>query len=634
MLFKAAVAFKRSGDPRQAEAVAQLMDRLEKKFPRDGLAIGTRTFSFDDLRQQLDRPAELIGRVGDELVTMRLGNASHTAVGIGGTPFLDPSFTVPMLYRTDGPDKEGKDWVEQNLQAAMKFLDRAKSQVAIPGFFPVTAPNLILYRTYDGVYAVVTKEGFVAHGRTHKAGDMLWMSPARGGLQTLMSGDEQQTVKSWWSTLLVDADAEHPVRERRRPARSATTASSSTSWTTWRSRRRRRCSARTWGVSRTRRGWAARPPPGPAFAAMTEYNRLVAVNIDTGKVEWDLGGLASAVLSDEEEQKTTDTKLLTENAYFLGPPLPVNGKLYVLYERNNQIRLACLDPNKLVPTGPRPRPQAGAGLESEPRRAEHPAQPGLQPPRPAELPRLRRRGRRLPDQLRGGGGGGRQRPEPAVGAVLRHRPGAGRRCSANPAFGCRRVVRRGGMPVQPAGGPLPNDRWRAAAPIIARGKVLFTAYDADHIHCLDLRTGNLLWSDDRQEGRPVRRRGDRRQGDRGRQGVGPRAYTLAGEKGQAQAGLAEPEDRHPVRARRRVQGGHLLPPRGRQPGPEGLDRAAGVGHRRERRPGPVEDLLPPQGRRRRRGRRPPAGPGQPRLPRRDALLPVPGGDQPPSRSSS
>lgn len=527
VLFKAAVAFKRSGDPRQAEAVAQLMDRLEKKFPRDGLAIGTRIFSFGDLRQQLERPAELVGRVGEELVTVRLGNASHTAVGIGGTPFLDPSFTVPMLYRTDGPDKEGKDWVDQNLQAAMKFLDRAKAQVAIPGFFPVTTPNLILYRTYDGVYAVVTREGFVAHGRTHKAGDMLWMSPARGGLQTLMSGDEQQTVKNWWGTfwsmrmpsiLFENAQAGSLSHDGKLVYFVDDLAIPSPP----------QVFNPNLGFPNPA-GMGGVPSAGAGVRGMTEYNRLVAVSIDTGKLEWDLGGLASAVLSDEEEQKSTDTNLLTENAYFLGPPLPVNGKLYVLYERNNQIRLACLDPNKLVPAAPGPnrKPELvwSQNLGAPNTRLNQDSNRRVQPSYlayadgvvvcPTNCGAVVAVDVNARSLLWARYYGTAQDPAPMLGE-----PGV-------------RMLggRRGGMPIQPVGGPIPNDRWRAAAPIIAQGKVLFTAHDADHIHCIDLRTGNLLWSDDRKKddlyvGGVI----DGKVLVVGKESV--RAYALAGEKGK------------------------------------------------------------------------------------------------------
>ncbi|HET6572903.1 MAG TPA: PQQ-binding-like beta-propeller repeat protein [Fimbriiglobus sp.] len=529
VLFKAAVAFKRSGDPRQAEAVPQLMDRLAKKFPRDGLSIGTRTYSLDDLKQQLDRPAEQLGRVGDGLVTMRLGNASHTAVSAGGTPFLDPTFTVPMLFRTDGPDKEGKDWVEQNLQAAMKYLDRAKAQVAIPGFFPVTAPGLILYRAYDGVYAVVTRDGYLAYKGTPfekvcRAGELLWMSEDRGGLQTLMKSDAQPTVKNWWGfwsmrmpsilfenaqagslshdgklVYFVDDLAIPPPPQVFNP---------------------------NMGFPGGQMGGL--PPGGAGVRGMTEYNRLVALDIDTGKVEWDLGGLGSAALPEEEEQKTADAKLLTENAYFLGPPLPVNGKLYVLYERNNQVRLACLDSNKLVPTA------SGPGRVPELVWSQNLGAPNT---------RLNQDSNRRVQPCYLAYADGVVVCPTNCGAVVAVDVNARSLLWARyygtdeeppplPGVGVR-GIRRGGFrqAVVPTGGPLPNDRWRAAAPIITQGKVVFTAHDSEHIQCIDLRTGHLLWSDDRKKddlyvGGVI----DGKVLVVGKEAA--RAYTLAGDKGQ------------------------------------------------------------------------------------------------------
>jgi outer membrane protein assembly factor BamB len=59
-----------------------------------------------------------------------------------------------------------------------------------------------------------------------------------------------------------------------------------------------------------------------------------------------------------------------------------------------------------------------------------------------------------------------------------------------------RIGRRRAMPVNPAGGPVPQARWRASAPIVRNGRVIVTAYDARSINCIDLRTGNLIWYDE------------------------------------------------------------------------------------------------------------------------------------------
>src|SRR5207302_7831753 len=42
--------------------------------------------------------------------------------------------------------------------------------------------------------------------------------------------------------------------------------------------------------------------------------------------------------------------------------------------------------------------------------------------------------------------------------------------------------------------------WRVTPPIITEGKVVFTAPEANAIHCLNLRDGSRLWKNGRKEG--------------------------------------------------------------------------------------------------------------------------------------
>ena len=58
-------------------------------------------------------------------------------------------------------------------------------------------------------------------------------------------------------------------------------------------------------------------------------NKLVAYDIRTeGKVQWEMGGQESLQQSD---------------AFFLGPPLPLRGQLYVMAEVKDELRLLALD---------------------------------------------------------------------------------------------------------------------------------------------------------------------------------------------------------------------------------------------------------------------------------------------------
>lgn len=490
-LLKSVIAFQRSGDPRRAEDVGRLLDRLQKKYPRDGLAIGRRTFSFDELKQELTKPVG--GQFGgaDRFVSMTYGNASRTGVGTGGTPFLAATFSAPMLPRRDGVYKDGADWVDQNLTDTLKLLDRGKGQVALPAFFPVTAPNLVIYRTYDGVYAIASRDGYESHGDKYHAGDVVWMSPTKGGLQSLIGDTGRQTVQGWWQgfwqksmptvlfensavgTLSHDGKLVYYVDDLAVPPPQL--------------------------PYNPNMGGVPQPAPGTAagsgeLGGMTDYNRLVALHLDTGKVVWDLGGLATAVMSEQEEQKSTNTLQLTENAFFLGAPLPVNGKLYTLFERGNQLKLACLDPYRVTTVPPTIKGEVSRSY------------PELVWSQNLGSPNTKL----AQDSLR--------RIQPTYlayadgvivcptncGAIVAVDVNArsllwAKYYTAGRPIGFPGSVRPFG--ADPNTGPfaVPRHKWRTSAPLIANGRVVLTAPDMDRLVCLDLRTGTELWSDDRQK---------------------------------------------------------------------------------------------------------------------------------------
>ena len=494
-LFKAAVAFKRAPDRSRVDRVGELMDRVARSLPRDGLVIGRRTYSARDLEVELNRPVDLLfGQVGDQFVSSRYGNAAHTGAGDGGTPFLSPAFVsrVLQLPEEDAP-QDARDWILQAITKAISYLNQSKSkgQVALPGFFPVTAPNLIVYRTYDGVYARVTADGFRAHGKTYNAGDLFWMTTTKGGLHSLVSGlvrNSKSDVEGWW----------RPYWEQRMPTLVYENAQAG--------------SLSHDGKLVYYVDDVAVPPPAqmydPRFGGripnpgmnyrsgdgIDGHSRLVAVELGTGKRVWSLGGPAERKLTEEQERATTDAALLTEDSYFLGPPVPVNGKLYVLYERDSHLRLTCLDPHALV-----------EGKSSDGTPGEFPgilwSQNLGRPNTPLGQDSLRRI---QPVYLAYADGvlvcptncGAVIAVDVNARSLLWAR-GYGATEDESPKMVNGRVIRRP-TPYNMTQ-PLPEDRWRSSAPIIADGKVIVTAHDSDQIQCLDLRTGNLVWADAREK---------------------------------------------------------------------------------------------------------------------------------------
>src|SRR5207245_8827514 len=107
-----------------------------------------------------------------------------------------------------------------------------------------------------------------------------------------------------------------------------------------------------------------------AFNDEVQFSRLTAVDLETGKLRWTLGGRGTSQAltppvpprrivngapvpaappppePDDKRDTLTSAADLTDT-FFLGPPLPLSGKLYQLAEKNTELKLICLDPNKL-----------------------------------------------------------------------------------------------------------------------------------------------------------------------------------------------------------------------------------------------------------------------------------------------
>jgi len=100
--------------------------------------------------------------------------------------------------------------------------------------------------------------------------------------------------------------------------------------------------------------------PGRLSVAI-RASELIALDMQTGLRVWVLGrvfppspGSKNAAtplplpLTEEEADATTSAFRLCLNAIFLGPPMPSNGRLYVMIELDGVVRLLCLDPKTLV----------------------------------------------------------------------------------------------------------------------------------------------------------------------------------------------------------------------------------------------------------------------------------------------
>lgn len=499
-LFKACLAFKRSGDARHAELLKTTLEQLQRATSRDGLALGRKTYTYEQLQAELDRRLELLrpsSTVGEW--AMRGGNPSRSGTVDGGTPFLAPTFRSSMLPVSQSTDQEGNAWISAELEKQFTRDAKMKS-VPLPAFFPVTTTDMVVFRTYSGIYAVSSRD-HVVHGRVIHAGDILWRAKTEVGVHQLVSTNERpsdinmrQNVMTWWGTY-GNTPASNVLFEN--PLIGALAQDGQN----------------VYFVD------DIAIPPSPVTAnqefmmnqmpqqvhsgllgAAIRGGRLVAVNLKSGSEVWELGRPAGGeqianlppALNEDEADKSTNAFQVCRDAVFLGPPLPMNGKLFVLIEQAGVIRLLCLDPKTLV------------------------AVPG-QTRKPTLLwsQKLGRPNTSLPqDSIRRYQGATLAASEGVIvcptnsGAVVAVDIMSHSLLWAHAYRKLEATDRVMPQPMFPGGGPngrypqpaiqLPYDRWRAGGPIIASGRVILTAHDSNRLECLDLRTGKVLWSTARE----------------------------------------------------------------------------------------------------------------------------------------
>jgi outer membrane protein assembly factor BamB len=561
-LFKAALAHQRFGDVEMAEKYwRQLINLVGEK----GVRLTSRgpSYSLAQLRAELDRNAAVGARAlaGWPMVW---GDASRTAVGIGGTPFFESNWRVSMFVpdpeRVKDPENplwlKTAEWVQDKVRNAVDLIERqsgAKKPI-LPGFFPIAGNNRVVFRTYDGVYAFALRDE-PASGL--KAGEIAWSQPLRGALHSMgldSQGGSRGTVEGWWGqfygvvnpgvmsmpgilfenqavgTLSHDNKYVYYVDDLAVPPHPQMLM---------------------WAFQ----GGNMPQQFGP-FTDQVMYNSLMAVEMETGLLKWEIGerktGSSTPVINppgtirrivnadgkvrlmqtqadgSEVELDPNTGKPLPKveepiqpfvppkdvpdsrgflnaadelmDAYFLGPPLPIGGKLYVLVEQNGEIQLCCIDPQRLGPCkvakkqafGPelvwrQPLGMANTRLMQDSLRRTQPCYLAYQdgilvcPTNAGAVIAVNL----LNQSLSWAYTYRAARPEApgnAGGALA-------------PA-----VIRRGLRNVVPGSQQLSSERWYPTPPAIVNGKVIFAPTDGQSIVCLSLRDGNRLWSVNRQPG--------------------------------------------------------------------------------------------------------------------------------------
>lgn len=418
-LYHAVLAFRLAGD---SDGEAKAWQRLGERVGPGGLALGGPAVGLDALRRGLD---QLTPPGGPDWALFR-GDPARSGRGAGDLPYLEPTWQTPTVGHPDS-----QRWLAHAVKNRRDVL-----QPVFPAAVPLALGGRVVCRTHGGVSAFdlhtgrelwratdpLSLDAAMAHaGKKVQLNAWLWEFPP-AQRAALFENEVQGALSS-------DGRRVFAVEELPLPP--------------------------SVPILQTIQAGAVRPL-GPLQPYLS-HNRLRTIDAETGQVLWRQGGRG---------EKGGEL----HEAYFLGPPLPLAGKLYALFEKQGEIRLAGLDP-------------AAGRIDW--------VQPLATPRWPLSLDP----GRRLHAALPAWGDGILVCPTNA-GAVL----------------GVDLLDRRllwaflyhGRLPDRAQGAPLVDptlwqNAWRASAPVLADGKIVLAPPDLDGIVCLDLRTGSLAWQGQREQ---------------------------------------------------------------------------------------------------------------------------------------
>jgi outer membrane protein assembly factor BamB/tetratricopeptide (TPR) repeat protein len=470
-LFKAAFAFHRAGDTKNYDKAWKKLEVAVRES--GGLKAGEEVIPLVKLQEVINQDNKTATEFVNsyDWLTVR-GNNTYTAQAVGSPPLLDSMvWKRPILMDTgdDGePEKETN--AKARIEQAIQTMAAAKMPI-LPGFFPIATNGKLIYRTHNGVRAVFLKDGKDAAG-PYKPGEIAWktLEFARGLSPTLEKANLKQKLDEWMNqyqnvpgfigmlyenTMLGTLSTDH---------------------------------RRVYAIDDL-----AVPPPAqymnPNFwnqgqipADLKPFimsNILMAFDAENGKLLWDT----------QEDPQFADS-------HFLGVPISVGGRLYVLNEKNPgtttpmgdaELRLVCIDPNKKA-VGPKNLIYVESiqqlGMVQQNFRVTHQAARRTNaahlaygegvlvcPTNAGEVFGIDLMSRSLvwsypyrektPDE-------GFTQPNPFQPQPFPPRP-------------------------QPNLGSSTTMNWKSSPPAIVDGKVVFTAPDASSVHCISLRDGKPLW---------------------------------------------------------------------------------------------------------------------------------------------
>ncbi len=495
-LFKASLAFHRAGNAKSYDSTwKRLQANLQGK---QGLQVGEDLVPMAKLEDTL-KETTVVSDVNVYDWPSWRGNDKNAAQASGSPPLLDSWLFKRPIFRDklDGTNEEDPDQaIEQRVTGILKVMNDA-NQPVLPGFFPIASQGLMVYRNHRGLVGVALKKMKMEYDGVpymFERGQIVWktMGMDRSLGELIANTRTRPRVEGWMDsynqvqgfnsflfdnttlgTIATDHRFVYAINDMAVPPHPQMFTQ-----------------------------FAFNQPQinGQDLKAYFEQNALSAYGLQDGRLQWDLNGNDPAF----------------KQSHFISMPISIGGKLYVLNEKQiptpgggvgnpfiggrmnpypgeSELRLVCIDPSKLEKVG----------------NSSKPAIIAVQP-----LGGVSQDARYLQDVSRRVNG-----IQLAYGEGVLVCP-----TNAGEVFGidlmtrslvwsypyretAHQMIQLPGMPnigIRP-GIKMPAtttevSKWKSSPPAIHDGRIIFTAPDADSIHCINLRDGRPQWKRKQDDG--------------------------------------------------------------------------------------------------------------------------------------
>jgi RNA polymerase sigma factor (sigma-70 family) len=390
-------------------------------------------------------------KAAEELVRSGLAAEPALKKAMEGSPPLELYNRMKAILEQLAVEKATQE-MQELVEAGARHLER-RDQALLPAFMPIGVGNRLFFRTYDGVYAARPRE--IPKRMQDKELIYDWFVHTDGGIVSLTRDPKRKEIIDSWRKHYLQSGA-NAVFEN------SVTGTLSSDGSCIYLVDDLLLQPHPQLMMQFRLGWGGGPPNfGILSPQVAQRNVLRAISAGLGSHRWELGG----------DRDPHDTK----DSFFLGPPLALAGKLYVLNEKDGSLRLLCLQPKDGNDKNPVPEIAwvQTIGLVKDKIVFDFP--------------------RRL------------HAISPAQGEGILVCP-----TNAGAVFGVDLLTHQllwastyreaEVLPAKPARPPgfqvnlAPElGGWKVVPPVIHDGRVVFTAPDAGSVHCLRLQDGMALW---------------------------------------------------------------------------------------------------------------------------------------------